>query len=233
MDIIKKSDAKLLGLTYYFTGNSCCRGHTSPRRVDNGNCVECGKISSKQYNKKHEQSITLYQQQYRASNKEHAAEYDKQYRCNNKERIALYWKQYHKDNKERMLQYYKHRSANNQKYIQWMKEYRKKYYLTNKDSILTNSRQYRIANPDKVANHTSNRRSSKLQATPIWYETDKIATLYSKAQYWSNMLYCNIQVDHIIPLISDTVCGLHCFDNLQLLERSLNCSKGNNYQSDW
>lgn len=47
-------------------------------------------------------------------------------------------------------------------------------------------------------------------------------------------VYCiSFEVDHIIPLISDAVCGLLCWDNLQLLEVTLNASKNNNYQQDW
>ena len=42
-----------------------------------------------------------------------------------------------------------------------------------------------------------------------------------------------MHVDHIIPLISDNVCGLHCWDNLQILEEHLNYKKQNKYQSDW
>ena len=41
------------------------------------------------------------------------------------------------------------------------------------------------------------------------------------------------QVDHIIPLQSDPVCGLHCWANLQLMSRADNRRKSNTYQQDW
>jgi hypothetical protein len=35
------------------------------------------------------------------------------------------------------------------------------------------------------------------------------------------------EVDHVIPLLGDTVCGLHCADNLRILEATENRAKGN------
>lgn len=51
MNIISRSDAKALGLTRYFTGNSCLRGHVSERRVANHVCVECDADNRKKYYK--------------------------------------------------------------------------------------------------------------------------------------------------------------------------------------
>lgn len=68
---------------------------------------------------------------------------------------------------------------------------------------------------------TAKRRSSKLQATPSWAELDLIKTVYSKAKELGS------HVDHIVPLKSKTVCGLHCWANLQILPPETNTSKGN------
>ena len=65
------------------------------------------------------------------------------------------------------------------------------------------------------------RRASEKLAVPPWAEHDLIKTLYAKA------MELGFEVDHIVPLNSDIVCGLHCWHNLQLLDMSINRSKGN------
>lgn len=74
---------------------------------------------------------------------------------------------------------------------------------------------------DKGAKRSGKRRADKRQAVPIWFEADAVANVYKKAQEFG------FQVDHIVPLKGKTVCGLHCWANLQLLDGSLNASKNN------
>ena len=59
------------------------------------------------------------------------------------------------------------------------------------------------------------------KATPKWFEAAKIAALYRKANERG------LHVDHIVPLKSPIVCGLHCFDNMQLLSKEQNLHKSN------
>ena len=53
-----------------------------------------------------------------------------------------------------------------------------------------------------------------------------VARIYKKAHE------LGAQVDHIVPLQSDIVCGLHCICNMQILSKKENASKGNRWWPD-
>lgn len=46
---ITRADAIEQGFTTYFTGEPCLRGHTVPRKVGNGNCIECARLLTKRW----------------------------------------------------------------------------------------------------------------------------------------------------------------------------------------
>ena len=103
---------------------------------------------------------------------------------------------------------------NKHKYKDVKKEYDKNRYAENKSYYL----------------HIYNkRRCAKIKATPKWADQDKIRTIYKKAKWLEELTGLKYHVDHIIPLQGDGVCGLHCWNNLQILEASLNLTKKNKY----
>lgn len=68
------------------------------------------------------------------------------------------------------------------------------------------------------------RRCSKLQRTPPWAKNDpRIKEIYRQARLWG------MEVDHVLPLQGKLVSGLHCWENLQLLHKSVNRSKSNQF----
>ena len=44
-----RANAKAAGQSYYFTGKVCKWGHVVPRRLANGNCVECHRVEVKKH----------------------------------------------------------------------------------------------------------------------------------------------------------------------------------------
>lgn len=76
----------------------------------------------------------------------------------------------------------------------------------------------------------SNRRAAKLKAVPKWLTKEQrkeIRKMYKEAQVLKKIDGIDRHVDHIIPLISDIVCGLHVPWNLQILTAHDNIVKSN------
>lgn len=99
----------------------------------------------------------------------------------------------------------------------------KQWCIDNPEAKKANDKAWREANPLKVKINKAVRRSRVRQATPGWACIADIKDVYLEAQHMQ------LNVDHIIPLKHPLVCGLHVWNNLQLLTRSENASKGNKF----
>lgn len=71
------------------------------------------------------------------------------------------------------------------------------------------------------------RRAKKLQATPAWANEFSISQIYRLSRLKSLITGQKWHVDHIVPLVSDIVCGLHCEANLRIIKAKDNISKSN------
>ena len=80
-----------------------------------------------------------------------------------------------------------------------------------------------------AAAYSSKRRTQKLNATPPWLDMEDLYPLYELAQELSKKSEEKWEVDHIDPLQSKYVCGLHVSANLELVSRFDNRSKGNKF----
>lgn len=111
-----------------------------------------------------------------------------------------------------------------------------KYYEANREKLKAvarrNGKGWRKANLDKIAAKQAERRATRLRATPAWADFAAIAELYAKSQTLTTMIGEPFHVDHIVPLKSKIVCGLHCEANLQILTGFENMSKNNRHWPD-
>jgi hypothetical protein len=163
------------------------------------------KVCKKAYYEEHREEILAYQQE----NKEKIRAKKKTNYEKNKEEIAAKHKAYYEEHKEEIAV---RKKAN---------------YEKNKEEILAQKKAYSKANPEKCAAKTAQRKATKIQQTPPWYEKEKCEFLYKKCIELNVLWGTNMHVDHFIPLQGRSVRGLHCWDNLQLMDASLNISKGN------
>jgi hypothetical protein len=153
---------------------------------------------------------------YYLENKDKKNQQSRQYRLDNLDKLKDYQKQYNKENKEyvslRGREYY---SANKTKIDSRTKEYLKEYCKNNKA---------------KLAAKAAKRRAAKLQRTPKWlseFDLQYITHLYIQARQLTLVTGIVHEVDHIYPILGETVSGLHCPLNLQIITRTENRSKIN------
>lgn len=88
------------------------------------------------------------------------------------------------------------------------------------------TRAWQKRNPEKHAATSARGRAKRAQASPSWASGAAVALMYLKAREWG------MTVDHVVPLRSPIVCGLHCEANLQLLAFPENSRKNNRVWPD-
>jgi len=96
------------------------------------------------------------------------------------------------------------------------------------------SKQYSKANIDNIRIIKKKYKNSILNNTPKWLTETmlfEIGLLYKEAQRLTRVMGEQYDVDHIVPLKGDNVCGLHVPWNLQILKHSENMKKSNKYEN--
>jgi hypothetical protein len=165
-------------------------------------CKACVDERSKEYARRNREKVASYKKNYRKNNIEKIKAKDKKYREANLEKVRANCKKWYKNNSEKA----KLKSA------VWAQ--------SNPQRRRETQNQWGKNNPEKRRAYNAKRRAAKLQATPVWADLQKIQEIY---------LNCppGHHVDHIFPLKSDKMCGLHVENNLQYLPAKENISKGN------
>ena len=105
--------------------------------------------------------------------------------------------------------------------------YRKAWRLANLDRSKIVAAKWTAKNMDKKRAATARRRAARIQAIPSWANFDDIAKFYTLAKSLTAQTGIKATVDHLVPLKSSLVCGLHCAANLSIMTEKHNKSKGN------
>lgn len=122
------------------------------------------------------------------------------------------------------------------------KEAHRAYYEANRDQVIARAmaqpshlrRKYqdawKVRNPDQVKADTTNRRRRHREATPKWLtmaQKKEMREIYRIAITMTKTTGEQYVVDHIVPLRSDVVCGLHVPWNLRVVTAAENSAKSN------
>ena len=86
---------------------------------------------------------------------------------------------------------------------------------------------WKTANKGAVNAMTAMRFAAKMQAVPAWSERFIVAEIYDLAVRRTLGTGIEWHVDHVVPLRSRLVCGLHCESNLRVIPGIENMRKNN------
>jgi len=81
--------------------------------------------------------------------------------------------------------------------------------------------------PEKSAERARGREAQKKGATPRWANKFIMQEIYHLSWLRTRVTGLQFHVDHIVPLNSPLVCGLHVEHNLQILDGGSNVAKSN------
>jgi hypothetical protein len=109
-----------------------------------------------------------------------------------------------------------------------MTEYNQKRRVgPNGDDLRARRRKhYRDNKPSYVAAARAREKHIK-RATPAWADLKAIEQFYVEADRLTKLTGVKNHVDHIYPLVSDVMCGLHVGLNLQVIPAAVNLRKSN------
>ena len=110
----------------------------------------------------------------------------------------------------------------------------KKWIFENKERATLSRHLWKKNNKDLNRMYNANRIANKKQRTPSWYgEFDAFVMkeAHHLAKLREEITGFKWDVDHIIPLCGKKVSGLHVYNNIQVIPKSMNVKKHNKYEA--
>lgn len=220
-----REEALSIGSRFYFSGKPCrWKRHLAPRYTSIGRCVVCqAQASLKLADKDREEFRRLSRAKYERNaariRKQAQARYAAALGENRRKELAYYYanKGQYAATAKRYRERNKHR----------LKAMRRESRERRKEAITTYNRAYKEANRALYASCEKARHARKLKAMPVWVDREQIDSFYVEARRLTAETGVEHQVDHIMPLQSDVLCGLHVPWNLQVISKERNLRKSN------
>ena len=180
-----------------------------------------------------------YMREWRLKNKERINAQRRERYLLNQEREKEYSRKYREDNIDRCKELCKaYKEANKEKVSAYNKEYKE----ANKEKLAADKREWERKNKKRIAKY---RRGYKKTRRPYYTAlqakrrarmaaVSHMITPEYKAEMEEMYRFCmentGYEVDHIVPLNGEKVCGLHVPWNMQILTKAENIAKSNKFE---
>lgn len=207
-----RTQAKVAGLTRYFTGKPCKHGHVTERMVSSGACLECHKARRRDWEIRNPEKLKAQDARWRAANREKSRAASAKWARENAEKNRAAKAKYRKENPEKVAA----------KQARWM--------AANPDRMRALNAEWYAKNRGKAKARDARRRARLLNALADWdieltnFATEEASELSRSREAITGFAW---HIDHMIPLASKKACGLHVWSNLQVIPEWLNLRKNN------
>lgn len=190
-------------------------------------CKQCNREWAKQYRKDNIAKESDRHAKYHAENKDTINARIALWQKNNPDKARANSKRFYENNKESEKERRKKWVESNPN---WIKDYAKQYRIDNSERFKKYDAEYLQDNKAAIYAKTARRRAIKKQASVSWADHEKIKDIYTECIKISKETGIVHHVDHIIPLQSKYICGLHVETNLQILPWYENLTKLNKFK---
>lgn len=229
MEIISRKKAKELGLTHYFTGKPCKRGHVSKRYVSIFKCCQCAKEDTVEWYSKNPEKVPVMRKRSRLKHIDKRKAELAQWKRENKDKVSEYCKRWSEKNKEYVLkksrEWYR---ENKDKALEYRREYTKSREASDPVFRLRRRVSCLIKNSMKFSCGKGGAKTVEILGCTIEDFKSHLERQFQPGMTWEN--HGEWHIDHIIPASSatteDELLALNHYTNLRPLWASENIAKG-------
>jgi len=216
------------------------------RRNGSGNCFralckDCVKKEDARRRSENPEKVREARRKWQSDNREKCRESTARWYADNRDKVLATRARYRADNPDKVRDkdarwrsenlgkhreaQARYRSENTEKVV----ESQRKYRVENSEKFRETTARWRAENSDKIAQNSVLRRTRIQQACVPWADQEAIAEFYKLRDKLTEKTGIPHHVDHVIPLKSQFVCGLHVHNNLRVIPAVENRKKHNRF----